>query len=126
MTTDLPHCKAPGHLNVVATDLLTGHGADETIATLVKACQCHQAPDVLQPVVVIGSPHHPGEGMHLLPEAWPYLAGNLRAVAGASPDSVISLQHTVEHEWRTWRSFTAAGALDLARRISEAAQAAQL
>lgn len=124
--SDLPHCKSPSHLEVVDSGGTGGLGVDAMVATYVPDCLCHQEPGRLQPVIIVASVRHPDRGLHLLPEAWPYVAGNLRAVSDAVAPRSVDLRHTVRAQWQLWATFTKAGAHDLANRISIAAVEARL
>jgi hypothetical protein len=120
--TDLPHCKNPEHLRVESGVAGTVLGEGILTATYVPAFRCHQTPDYDVHVIVLGRVRKPLTGLHLLPSAWAFVAGGLRACATATPDAPIGILHTVGGAWKPWHAMTAQAALDLSAAIMAAAE----
>lgn len=113
------HCKDPSHLNVGTTEASSSDaGPGTTTAELVSSCECVNHPDYTGWCVVISHNRtDPDVGMHLMPDAAAWLPDELRRVAGEQPADGIVLSHTVRGVFKPYRTFTPAGAVDLAGRI---------
>lgn len=116
------HCKNQAHLNVGTVPASPADaGPGTTTAEHLDACECANNPSYTGACVVISHDKtDPDVGMHVYPDAAAWLAGELRDRAASNPNDGIVLAHTFDHQWRPYRTFTPAGATDLASRIEAA------
>lgn len=116
------HCKEPAHLEV---NTRAPSDADldinETVATYVASATCPNFPDYHGWVVVISYRlARPLNGLHLMPDACPFIADGLQEAATSQPALAPVIEHTLAGVFVPWASFTTAGAYDLAARIRAA------
>ena len=123
------HCKSPSHLRVIVEAATSNDaGPGDTLADYVAQLGCPNAGNYngwgveLVPLDRHGQPvtRH---AMRLLPAAAEWLPDQLDNAAGeANADhESVALQHTFAGIFRVYRTFTPAGAQDLAARIRTAA-----
>lgn len=115
---DLVHCKGSGHVSIAGSPIPPVGRTPKLTATWVPGFTCSQTPGELTDVIVVGPAGHPGRGMHLLREVWPFVVGNLRAMASSYPEGAVDIRHTVRGQWETAWEIHSADARVLADLIS--------
>lgn len=115
---ELVHCKGNGHVSIAGSPIPPIGKVPALTATWVAGFLCAQAPTEPVDVIVVGPAAHPGKGLHLLREVWPFVIGNLRAMAAAYPDGAVDIRHTVLKVWTTAWEIRPADAKALADQIS--------
>lgn len=120
----MTHCKPRSHLDVVtAPRRVHDQRVGEWAATYVSEFACDGAGHYHGPVVLVCQPHRPHNGLHLLPDAARWLPTALRtAAAEAGSEGAVSILHTINGEFRVWRSFQPGATMALADSVETAAK----
>lgn len=112
-----PHCKAPDHLAVVASQSTQ---SDPAWASYLPTMHCTNDPSYTGSGELINvRPNRPDRGLHLFPASVAWMPNRLRAEANAPGPSVVVL-HSVGGRLQPFATFTDATALALADQIEAA------
>lgn len=113
------HCKTPDHLSVTVGGTLTRITRLHAIRAFYRdPLGCRDAQGYGGPGVVLAKSDDAPNGMHLLPAAVEWLPGQLReASLTAGSNGTVTVAHTVDGDWSSWKRFTSGAALALADEI---------